>query len=197
MKCYRFIYIYTYLELVLWMIDSWTIHSDLCFCSPVLRVTEAETSRMPSAKILKSTQYIELGSYQYWPVLVPRGIRLYTYEQVPGFLKENPYITDGYRAYLTSKLCIKRWSQDTVRNQVENKASTLMSQIFISGAFITYTTCSYNQSLWLHNKVCLQAMWVITFRGLRWTWPDLNGIFRSLVWCFSALGVSRSTLPDS
>ncbi|KAL0193096.1 hypothetical protein M9458_011392, partial [Cirrhinus mrigala] len=54
---------------------------------------------MPSAKVLKNAQYIELGSYQ--------GIRLYTYEQVPGFLRENPYITDGYRAYLTSRLCIK------------------------------------------------------------------------------------------
>lgn len=64
---------------------------------------------MPSAKVLKNAQYIELGSYQYWPVLVPRGIRLYTYEQVPGFLRENPYITDGYRAYLTSRLCIKRY----------------------------------------------------------------------------------------
>ncbi|XP_048100220.1 progestin and adipoQ receptor family member 3a isoform X2 [Alosa alosa] len=58
-------------------------------------------------KLLKSAQYIELGSYQYWPVIVPRGIRLYTYEQIPGFLRENPYITDGYRAYLTSRLCIK------------------------------------------------------------------------------------------
>ncbi|KAA0717293.1 Progestin and adipoQ receptor family member 3 [Triplophysa tibetana] len=63
---------------------------------------------MPSEKLQKKNgQSIELGSYQYWPVLVPRGIRLYTYEQVPGFLKENPYITDGYRAYLTSRLCIK------------------------------------------------------------------------------------------
>lgn len=57
---------------------------------------------------LKSTHYIELGSYHYWPVLVPRGIRLYTYEQIPVFLKENPYITDGYRAHLPSKLCLKR-----------------------------------------------------------------------------------------
>lgn len=72
---------------------------------------------MPSVKVLKSTQYIELGSFQYWPVLVPRGIRLYTYEQVPGFLRENPYITDGYRAYLTSRLCIKSlfiFSNETV-----------------------------------------------------------------------------------
>ncbi|PNI82941.1 PAQR3 isoform 8 [Pan troglodytes] len=59
-------------------------------------------------KLLKSAHYIELGSYQYWPVLVPRGIRLYTYEQIPVSLKDNPYITDGYRAYLPSRLCIKR-----------------------------------------------------------------------------------------
>lgn len=63
-------------------------------------------------KLLKNAQYMELGGYQYWPVLVPRGIRLYTYEQIPGFLRENPYITDGYRAYLTSRLCIKRWVSD-------------------------------------------------------------------------------------
>ncbi|MEQ2231235.1 Progestin and adipoQ receptor member 3, partial [Ilyodon furcidens] len=58
-------------------------------------------------KLLKTAHYIELGSYQHWPVLVPHRIRLYTYEQIPRFLKENPYITDGYRAHLTSKLCLK------------------------------------------------------------------------------------------
>lgn len=59
-------------------------------------------------KSAQASHYIELGGYQYWPVLVPRGIRLYTYEQIPTFLRENPYITDGYRAYLPSRLCIKR-----------------------------------------------------------------------------------------
>ncbi|MEQ2186939.1 Progestin and adipoQ receptor member 3, partial [Goodea atripinnis] len=63
--------------------------------------------KMPQ-KLLKTAHYIELGSYQHWPVLVPHRIRLYTYEQIPRFLKENPYITDGYRAHLTSKLCLKR-----------------------------------------------------------------------------------------
>lgn len=63
-------------------------------------------------KLLKSAHFIELGNYDYWPVLVPRGIRLYTYEQIPSFLKDNPYITDGYRAYLPSKLCLKRWVID-------------------------------------------------------------------------------------
>lgn len=59
-----------------------------------------------SHKLLKPVSYME-GGYSYWPVLSPRGIRLYTYEQVPCFLKGNPYITDGYRAYLPSRLCLK------------------------------------------------------------------------------------------
>nr|XP_020484111.2 progestin and adipoQ receptor family member 3-like [Labrus bergylta] len=74
-------------------------------------VTKAPTCgpAMPqkAPKSAQTSHYIELGGYQYWPVLVPRGIRLYTYEQIPVFLRENPYITDGYRAYLPSRLCIK------------------------------------------------------------------------------------------
>lgn len=62
--------------------------------------------KMPQ-KLLKTAHYIELGSYQHWPVLIPQRIRLYTYEQIPLFLKENPYITDGYRAHLPSKLCLR------------------------------------------------------------------------------------------
>ncbi|KAL7847905.1 hypothetical protein AOLI_G00226230 [Acnodon oligacanthus] len=75
-------------------------------------------------KMLKSAHYIELGSYQYWPVLVPRGIRLYTYEQIPLFLKENPYITDGYRAHLPSKLCLK--SMFILSNETVNIWSHLL-----------------------------------------------------------------------
>uniref|UniRef100_A0A671L7R3 Progestin and adipoQ receptor family member 3-like n=2 Tax=Sinocyclocheilus anshuiensis TaxID=1608454 RepID=A0A671L7R3_9TELE len=91
---------------------------------------------MPSAKVLKSAQYIELGSYKYWPVLVPRGIRLYTYEQVPGFLRENPYITDGYRAYLTSRLCIK--SLFILSNETVNIWSHLL------GFFLFFTLGVYD-----------------------------------------------------
>lgn len=36
------------------------------------------------------------------------GIPLYHYRAVPSFLQGNPYITDGYRAHLTPKLCVKR-----------------------------------------------------------------------------------------
>lgn len=36
------------------------------------------------------------------------GIPLYSYAAIPGFLQGNPYITDGYRAHLSPKLCVKR-----------------------------------------------------------------------------------------
>lgn len=66
--------------------------------------------KMPQ-KLLKTAHYMELGSYHHWPVLLPQRIRLYTYDQIPLFLKENPYITDGYRAHLPSKLCLRRWKK--------------------------------------------------------------------------------------
>ncbi|EHB12367.1 Progestin and adipoQ receptor family member 3 [Heterocephalus glaber] len=59
-------------------------------------------------KLLRSAHCTELGSYQYWLVLVPRSICLHTfYCKIPMSLKDNPYITDGYQAYLPSRLCIK------------------------------------------------------------------------------------------
>ncbi|XP_038638821.1 progestin and adipoQ receptor family member 3-like isoform X3 [Scyliorhinus canicula] len=57
--------------------------------------------------ILKSLHRVELGGYNYWPLFSQIGIRLYSYEEIPTFLKGNPYITDGYRAYLPSSLCIR------------------------------------------------------------------------------------------
>jgi len=36
------------------------------------------------------------------------GIPLYRLRAAPSFLQTNPYITDGYRAHLTPKLCVKR-----------------------------------------------------------------------------------------
>ncbi|EMP26333.1 Progestin and adipoQ receptor family member 3 [Chelonia mydas] len=89
-------------------------------------------------KLLKSAHYIELGSYQYWPVLVPRGIRLYTYEQIPVFLKDNPYITDGYRAYLPSRLCLK--SLFILSNETVNIWSHLL------GFFLFFTLGIYDMT---------------------------------------------------
>ncbi|CAL8334045.1 unnamed protein product [Arctogadus glacialis] len=87
------------------------------------------------AERTQTTHYMELGSYQYWPVLVPRGIRLYTYEQIPAFLRENPYITDGYRAYLPSRLCIK--SLFILSNETVNMWSHLLGFLlfFLLGAY--------------------------------------------------------------
>lgn len=75
-----------------------------CACK---RAVNKMLLKMPQ-KLLKTAHYIELGTYHHWPVLIPQRIRLYTYEQIPPFLKENPYITDGYRAHLPSKLCLRR-----------------------------------------------------------------------------------------
>lgn len=36
------------------------------------------------------------------------GIPLYSYNEAPHFLQGNPYITDGYRANLSTELCVKR-----------------------------------------------------------------------------------------
>ncbi|XP_031572377.1 progestin and adipoQ receptor family member 3-like [Actinia tenebrosa] len=36
-----------------------------------------------------------------------KAIKLYEYHEIPYFLRGNAYITDGYRAYLNSKWCIK------------------------------------------------------------------------------------------
>ena len=38
------------------------------------------------------------------------GIPLYHYQDLPPFLQGNPYITSGYRAYLPTEMCIKRYS---------------------------------------------------------------------------------------
>ncbi|XP_061116494.1 progestin and adipoQ receptor family member 3a [Conger conger] len=109
-------------------------------------------------KILKSAHYIELGSYQYWPVLVPRGIRLYTYEQIPLFLRENPYITDGYRAYLPSRLCIK--SLFILSNETVNIWSHLL------GFFLFFSLGLYDMTTVLPASGASREDYVIYSIGL-------------------------------
>lgn len=41
------------------------------------------------------------------------GIPLYHYHDLPVFLRGNPYITAGYRAYLPTDMCIKRYEMYT------------------------------------------------------------------------------------
>ncbi|XP_028661436.1 progestin and adipoQ receptor family member 3a [Erpetoichthys calabaricus] len=109
-------------------------------------------------KLLKNAHYIELGSYQYWPVLVPRGIRLYTYEQIPVFLKENPYITDGYRAYLPSRLCLK--SLFILSNETVNIWSHLL------GFFMFFTLGVYDMTAVLPAAKASREDYVIYSIGL-------------------------------
>lgn len=115
-------------------------------------------------KNAQASHSIELGGYQYWPVLVPRGIRLYTYEQIPVFLRENPYITDGYRAYLPSRLCIKRWEdfQNVLQLIYElfwfHKLHRSINNIVTATECSTYLSlCPKPQSL--HPLMWLKAVW--------------------------------------
>ncbi|CAB1322450.1 unnamed protein product [Coregonus sp. 'balchen'] len=138
-------------------------------------------------KLMKSAHYIELGgSYQYWPVLVPRGIRLYTYEQIPVFLRDNPYITDGYRAYLPSRLCIK--SLFILSNETVNIWSHLL------GFLLFFTLGIYDMAFVLPASGASREDYVIYSIGLfcfqvektsrRWMALDYAGISVGILGCY-------------
>lgn len=48
------------------------------------------------------------------------GIPLYGYNQLPHFLRGNPHITEGYRAHLSTELCVKRLERYNLGAQVHN-----------------------------------------------------------------------------
>ena len=39
----------------------------------------------------------------------PQEIRLFEYSEIPDFLKGNPWVVNGYRAFLPFGLCLKRF----------------------------------------------------------------------------------------
>ena len=41
-------------------------------------------------------------------LLESKVVKVYDYHDVPYFLRGNPYITSGYRAFLSVRMCIKR-----------------------------------------------------------------------------------------
>ena len=49
-------------------------------------------------------------------------IQLYEYYEIPYFLRGNPYITSGYRMYLSNEMCLKRY--------VENINAMLMRNLW-------------------------------------------------------------------
>ena len=138
------------------------VESPSCSISSSPGPTPADPSTGPvmPQKLQKNAQtghYIELGGYQYWPVLVPRGIRLYTYEQIPVFLRENPYITDGYRAYLPSRLCIKRWTSSIDSVSTHHRRESVFPlhrswEKFISSRDFVQNIVSNRRGSWLSYK---------------------------------------------
>ncbi|XP_071340250.1 progestin and adipoQ receptor family member 3a [Trachinotus anak] len=140
-----------------------------------LKASGQTKATMPQ-KLQKSAQtahYIELGGYQYWPVLVPRGIRLYTYEQIPVFLRENPYITDGYRAYLPSRLCIK--SLFILSNETVNIWSH-----FISAITLCMTQLCMLCSVGYHLFCCHRS----EKTSRRWMALDYAGVSIGILGCY-------------
>ena len=47
-------------------------------------------------------------------LLDSKVVKLYDYHDVPYFLRGNPYVTSGYRAFLSFKMCIKRFVEGAV-----------------------------------------------------------------------------------
>lgn len=41
-------------------------------------------------------------------LLESKVVKLYDYHDVPYFLRGNPYVTSGYRAFLSIRMCLKR-----------------------------------------------------------------------------------------
>lgn len=39
-----------------------------------------------------------------------------SYDDAPNYLKFNPYIRSGYRGYLTTKMCLERYTKLTIYN---------------------------------------------------------------------------------
>ncbi|XP_065903323.1 progestin and adipoQ receptor family member 3-like isoform X2 [Dysidea avara] len=73
------------------------------------------------------------SSVKSTPIGGKNGIPLYHYHDLPLFLRGNPYITSGYRAYLPTDMCIKSFLLvvDVFSYLPENSASVLDYGIFI------------------------------------------------------------------
>ncbi|XP_078577924.1 progestin and adipoQ receptor family member 3-like isoform X1 [Branchiostoma floridae x Branchiostoma japonicum] len=68
------------------------------------------------------------------------GIQLYGYDEIPNFLKGNPYVVGGYRAYLPTALCLK--SLCVLSNETVNIWSHLLGFVlfFILGVYDNLVT---------------------------------------------------------
>lgn len=52
---------------------------------------------------------LEIESQPPSPLSNSYGVPLYTYQQIPPYLRGNPHITLGYRAHIPVGLCMKRY----------------------------------------------------------------------------------------
>ena len=71
-------------------------------------MAEVEAVDAEKATLSDSPKALHISRGENPTKIASFGIPLYSYTAIPSFLQGNPYITDGYRAHLSPKLCVKR-----------------------------------------------------------------------------------------
>jgi hypothetical protein len=61
---------------------------------------------------------------------VGHAVRLYHYNELPNFLRGNPFITSGYRVYLPTRLCLK--SMFSLTNETFNIWTHVLGFVYFS-----------------------------------------------------------------
>lgn len=78
-----------------------------------LEYTERHWKQLKDMRDLRSVQ-IQLNERGFKTdtkspfLLESKTVKLYDYHDIPYFLRGNPYVTSGYRAFLSFRLCVKR-----------------------------------------------------------------------------------------
>lgn len=129
------------------------------------------------------------------------GIPLYGYNQVPTFLRGNPHITDGYRAHLSTELCVKSsfiWTNETL-----NVWSHLLGFLYFSYLFLedNFSFLPNNNGTWKDHfifssfNLCFQACMLCSagyhtfacqseIASRKWLSIDLAGVSVGLCGCY-------------
>lgn len=117
-----------------------------------------------------------------------KGFHLYSYAEVPHFMQGNPYITHGYRAFLTSGQCLRRsdcnnhLSSITVliepfdcpyHNHKQSKSQTVLNLICLNEKFILKSMpLILNCTVWYHINFVHTKMnntkWFFNINVLPW-----------------------------
>ncbi|XP_013387641.1 progestin and adipoQ receptor family member 3 [Lingula anatina] len=128
-------------------------------------------------------------------------IQLYKYNEVPEFLQGNPYVRDGYRAFLSSNACIKSlfvWNNETINiwshliGFVIFCLCTLVDNIVMiphySGGFSDHLIVTAGLLCYQFCMLCSAGYHIFNCHSerasKRWLMTDLAGISVGLIGCY-------------